>query len=88
MSKTDVVRARINAETKTKAGKILGEYGLTHSAFINLSYHSLIQGGGIPISRNVPNDELTTALRASKKGKTERKSYSDVNSIMDELWSN
>lgn len=87
MTKTAMVRARINPKTKAEADKLLSEYGMTHSTFINLSYHSLINGGGIPVSRNVPNDELAAALRDSRAGKTERQTYSDAESMMKALWS-
>ena len=85
MTKTAMVRARINPETKVQADKLLNEYGITHSAFINLSYHSLINGGGIPLSRNVPNEELATALRDSRAGKTERMTHTDTESMMNAL---
>ena len=72
---------------KLKADKLLSEYGLTHSTFINLSYHSLINGNGIPISRNVPNDELAEALRASRAEPREnKKSYSSASEMLDEVW--
>ena len=63
MAKTETVRARINPATKAMADKVLEAYGLTHSAFINLSYHSLINGGGVPLSRNVPNSETISAIQ-------------------------
>ena len=87
MSKTEMVRARINPETKAKADEVLSAYGMTHSTFINLSYHSLINGGGIPVSRNIPNDELAASLRASKEGKGETTTYQDADAMMRDLWS-
>lgn len=86
MTKTETVRARINPETKAKAEQMLSEYGMSHSTFINLSYHSLINGGGIPISRNVPNDELADALRQSKAGVGETANHTDADSMMNALW--
>ena len=87
MPKTEMVRARINPETKAKADKVLSSYGMTHSTFINLSYHSLINGGGIPVSRNIPNDELAASLRAAREGTTERKEYRDVQTMFDDILS-
>ena len=86
MAKTETVRARINPETKAMAEKVLSEYGMSHSTFINLSYHSLINGGGIPVSRNIPNDELAASLRASRDGTEQSTQYKDVDSMMRDLW--
>ena len=87
MQKTEMVRARINPETKAKADEVLSAYGMTHSTFINLSYHSLINGGGIPVSRNIPNDELAASLRASRDGTAKPTRYKDVDSMFDDLLS-
>lgn len=83
MAKTAIVRARINPQTKALADKVLSKYGLTHSAFINLSYHSLIHDGSIPISRHIPTDELATSLRASRNGETERKTHADIDRMKE-----
>lgn len=85
MSKSETVRARINPETKALADKVLREYGMSHSTFINLSYHSLINGGGIPVSRNEPNDELAASIRASREGKGDLKRYDSAQEMMDDL---
>ena len=85
MTKTAMVRARINPKTKAEADKLLSEYGMTHSTFINLSYHSLINGGGIPVSRNVPNEELAAALRDSRTGKTQRVAHANAESMLKTL---
>ena len=86
MPKTETVRARISPETKAKADEVLSAYGMTHSTFINLSYHSLINEGGIPVSRNIPNDKLATSLRTSKDGKGETTTYKNADAMMRDLW--
>ena len=82
MNKTETVRARISPGTKRKAEKILAEYGMTHSTFINLSYHALLNGEGIPISRNVPNAETKAALKEPRKN---LKSYNSVDDMFESI---
>lgn len=81
-NKTETVRARMNHETKIKAEKILEEYGMTHSTFINLSYHALINGEGIPISKNVPNAETVAAINESREN---LKSYDSVEEMFEDM---
>jgi addiction module RelB/DinJ family antitoxin len=85
MNKTETVRARMTPETKIKAGKILEEYGMSHSTFINLSYHALLNGEGIPISKNVPNAETVVALNEPRKN---LKSYDSVDDMFEDIEKN
>ena len=86
-NKTATVRARINPQMKAKADKILHEHGITHSAFINLSYYHLIHEGAITVPPNIPNRELATALQSSHHGTAKRQHHRDSQSMLEDLYS-
>lgn len=67
--KTDVVRARIEAQTKKSAEAILKRLGVSHSTFITMSYRAVIENNGIPFSLHIPNKETARVLRTAKIGK-------------------
>jgi DNA-damage-inducible protein J len=80
VSKSDVVRARIEPKVKRDAENILKRLGVSHSTFINMSYRAVVEEGGIPLSLHVPNKETATVLRdARKPGK--RRTYARANSL-------
>ena len=62
LMKTDTVRARIEADVKRDAEAILKRLGVSHSAFINMSYHAVVANGGIPFALSVPNAETLAAI--------------------------
>jgi len=66
--KNDIVRARINHETKVEAAKILNEYGLTNSILISMLFKQIIRQGGVPWELKVPNEVTMKALEDSKNG--------------------
>ena len=66
--KTDVVRARIETSVKKDAEGILKRLGVSHSAFINMSYRSVVEEGGIPFSMHLPNAATARVLRDARKG--------------------
>jgi len=74
MSKTDVVRARIETRIKKDAEGILKRLGVSHSTFINMSYRAVVEEGGIPLSLHVPNAETARVLRDARKT-TKRAKY-------------
>lgn len=67
MSKTDVVRARIETRVKKNAEGILKRLGVSHSTFINMSYRAVVEEGGIPLSLHIPNAETARVLREAHK---------------------
>ncbi len=73
--KTDTVRARIEADVKHEAEAILKRLGVSHSAFINMSYHAVVANGGIPFSLSVLNAETQEAIveGRARKGVTVHK---------------
>ena len=67
MTKQEMVRARVEAATKKKAEAILKRLGLSHSAFINMSYHAVIETGGIPFSTRILNAETKAAIEEGRR---------------------
>ena len=67
LSKSDVVRARIETKVKRDAESILKRLGVSHSTFINMSYRAVVETGGIPLSLYVPNKATAKVLRDARK---------------------
>ena len=80
MTKTDVVRARIETRVKKDAEGILKRLGVSHSTFINMSYRAVIEEGGIPLSLHVPNAETARVLRDARNA-TKRAKYVKATSL-------
>ena len=68
LTKTEVVRARIETRVKKDAEGILKRLGVSHSAFINMSYRAVVEEGGIPFSLHLPNAATARVLRDARKG--------------------
>jgi addiction module RelB/DinJ family antitoxin len=65
--KSDVVRARIEPKVKRDAEGILKRLGVSHSAFINMSYRAVVAERGIPLSLHIPNKVTARVLRDARK---------------------
>ena len=68
MSKTSVVRARLEPALKREAEKILSDLGLTTSETIHLLYRQIQLHKALPFAVHLPNAKTVAALK-SKKGK-------------------
>lgn len=82
VSKSDVVRARIQPKVKRDAESILKRLGVSHSTFINMSYRAVVEAGGIPFSLHVPNAKTAKVLRDSR-APAKRKRYTRAGSLQD-----
>lgn len=80
ISKSDVVRARIEPKVKRDAENILKRLGVSHSTFINMSYRAVVEEGGIPLSLHVPNRETAAVLRDARK-LSKRRAYAKAGSL-------
>ena len=80
ISKSDVVRARIEPKVKRDAENILKRLGVSHSTFINMSYRAVVEEGGIPLSLHVPNRETAAVLRDARKP-SKRQAYAGANNL-------
>ena len=55
MSKTEMIRARIEPELKHEVEKILSELGLNPTTAINIFYHQVKLQKGLPFDVSIPN---------------------------------
>ena len=68
LSKSAVVRARINADLKVDVEAVLMRLGLTMSDAINLYLAQIKLKGGIPFEIKIPNKETLCAMEETEKG--------------------
>ena len=68
MSKTAVINARIEPQTKRKAEKILKKLGMTPTEAIRLFYTQIYLREGLPFAVSIPNDVTRKTLDKSDKG--------------------
>ena len=63
MSKTAMVRARIEPKLKNKVEQIFEALGLTTSEVINLFYHRVKLENGLPFDLKIPNSKTVYAMK-------------------------
>ncbi len=80
ISKSDVVRARIEPKVKRDAEGILKRLGVSHSTFINMSYRAVVEARGIPLSLHIPNKETSKVLADARKP-SKRKQYHKADTL-------
>ncbi|MCA9416704.1 MAG: type II toxin-antitoxin system RelB/DinJ family antitoxin [Candidatus Omnitrophica bacterium] len=68
MTKSAVVHARIEPETKKKAEEVLSTLGLTPTEAIRLFYHQISLRGGLPFNILIPNEKTARTLDKSYRG--------------------
>jgi len=68
MSKTAMIRARVEPRLKSEVEDILDRLGLTASETIQLLYRQIKLQRGLPFDVRLPNELTTLTLRRSKKG--------------------
>jgi DNA-damage-inducible protein J len=73
MSKTSMIRARIEPSLKDEVESILSSLGLTASETIQLLYRQIKLRKGLPFAVEIPNELTAKTLRESKAGKGVRK---------------
>lgn len=62
MSKSEVVRARIEPDVKHNAEEILKSLGLSTSQAIGMFYKQVIFSQGLPFDVKIPNEETQEAM--------------------------
>lgn len=62
MSKTEIIRARIEPDIKHDAEKIFKKLGLSTSQAIVLFYQQVITHHGLPFDLKIPNEETQEAI--------------------------
>jgi DNA-damage-inducible protein J len=69
MSKTQTIRARVDAKLKADAEAVLDKLGLTASEAIRLFYRQLALRKGLPFDVKVPNLATRRAMKELDEGK-------------------
>lgn len=65
MTKSAMIRARVEPEIKEQGETVLKHLGLSTSEFITMTFRQLIMRKGLPFDARIPNDETVAALKAS-----------------------
>ena len=68
MSKTAMIRARVEPELKDLAEEVLSELGLTPTTAITLFYSQIVAHRCFPYHLHIPNAETRRALREARAG--------------------
>ena len=69
MSKTAMIRARMEPGLKDEAEQVLAQVGLTPTEAIRLFYRQVSLHGGLPFEVRVPNVVTRAAVAEARSGK-------------------
>lgn len=67
MSKSAMIRARVEPELKAEVDKIFQELGLTTTEAITLFYYQVKARRGMPFELNIPDDVTMETARGTDK---------------------
>jgi len=82
--KTAMVRARVNAELKSRAEGILARLGLNASDAVRLFYKQITLQNGLPFDVRIPNATTRKALRDADAGKNLAR-YETMKAMVEDL---
>ena len=82
MSKSAIIHARIEPDTKMKAEGVLKKLGMSHTEAIRLFYNQICLRGGIPFPILIPNETTNKTLKKSNKGK-DPQSFNSLEQMFD-----
>jgi len=69
MSKTEMIRARVEPQLKQAAESVLKELGLTPTEAITLFYKQVTLKHGLPFAVELPNAETRAAMQDAVDGR-------------------
>jgi DNA-damage-inducible protein J len=69
MSKTETIRARVDAKLKAQAERVLERLGLNPSDAIRVFYKQIVLRKGLPFDVRIPNAVTRRALKDAEEGK-------------------
>lgn len=84
MSKTAMIRARMEDKLKSDVGKVFDKLGLTTTEAITLFYRQIKLHNGLPFSVKIPNKTTKQTLEETNKKKNLVKAK-DANDLFDNL---
>jgi DNA-damage-inducible protein J len=79
----DVVRARIDSDTKREAAAILAEIGLTPSDAFRMLLHRTVAEGGLPFEPLVPSSETLAAI--AERNERELSTHASMTDLRSDL---
>jgi DNA-damage-inducible protein J len=85
MTKTDMIRARVEPKLKNDAETILESLGLTASDAIRVFYKRIVSCKGLPFDMRVPNAETRKALAEYKKNPRGGTTFKDSKDMRKKL---
>ena len=86
MSKSAMIRARVEPELKAEVEEIFQELGLTTTEAITLFYHQVRTRKGIPFEISLPNETTLKTARKTDAG-TELNEYANLNEFKKKIGS-
>jgi DNA-damage-inducible protein J len=82
MSKTEIIRARIEPDLKHDAEEIFKKLGLSSSQAIVLFYQQVITSRGLPFDLKIPNETTQNAIIDSLLNRNLKK-YSSLDELKE-----
>ena len=80
MTKTEMIRVRVEPELKSQAEEVFSELGLSPTEAISLFYAQVALHRGLPFAVRVPNAETIEALQQALTGEG-RTEYADLEDL-------
>ncbi len=84
MTKTAMVRARMEPGLKKDAEQVMADIGLSPTEAIRLFYRQVTLNDGLPFEVRIPNAETRAAI-AESRDKKKLKGYKSVSTLMKSL---
>ena len=84
MSKTAMIRARIEPGIKEQAETVLNKLGISVSEAISMFYHQIKLNKAIPFDLRIPNKETVQAMEDIRK-KQHLKKYKNADDMFSKL---
>lgn len=81
MSKTAMIRARMEPSLKEQAEQVLAKVGLSPTEAIRLFYRQVSLHGGLPFEVKIPNTATRAAIAEARSGK-KLKSFKTASDVM------
>jgi DNA-damage-inducible protein J len=85
MSKSSVVKARIEPKLKVEGEAILKSLGLNTTTAITIFFTQLVNSRSFPLELKVPNDETIAAFEEAKNPEN-LTSYKNVKEAFADVW--
>ena len=83
MSKTEMIRARVEPGLKKEAEAVLGKLGMTPTEAITVFYRQIALNRGLPFPVRIPNAATRKALRDAESGAV--REWPDIESLKKPL---